>query len=405
MNMPSLLPDLSQIQSPCSLEIPKAINQFERMIKSGEIDHEQSIALAVELSHQIFNATVNRQTTFEVLLKDHQNETPGVTQFYPYFATYACVYEHNGQKDMVEQLFRLYAPFSTYGIVRPHAMRQMDKATTGHLAQLLMLLNKDGSIQVRPVHLIGLFGQQTFLNSIRAQLWNEPHIDELFTALEGVEVEDRIAVESLVHNDRIGLDDPDMRWIIEHIERRMLPESRICSRLMTCLKLLVAPIDGASLARSMANAIEEVPEHNRKHVLNQILRSVGSIFETRTLAPYIPVATRNFAHLFQYLEPLGFNPFDSMGALGVFDTLTPDDIITTTVERCQALEGPDVKTFKLSWLQGALSAIDVEKFLARQPPVELASYLYKVSGDARYRPYLLKSDRGRERVFAGDMGL
>lgn len=403
--MPPLLPDLSQIQSPCSLEIPKAINQFERMIKSGEINHEQSIVMAVELSHQVFNATVDRQATVEVLLKDHQNETPGVTQFYPYFATYACVYEHDGQKEMLEQLFRLYAPFSTYGIVRPHAMRQMDKSTTGHIAQLPGLLSQDGSIRVKPTHLMGVFGQNAFLNSIRTLLWHEPQVDELFTALEGLPAEERIAVESLVHQDRMGLDDPDMRWIIELIERRMLPESRICSRLITCLNLLVSPVDGASIARSMAQSMEQVPEHNRKHVFNQLLRSAGRIFETRTLAAYIAVATKNFSHLFRHLEPMGFNPFDSMGAIGMFDTLAPDDIITTTVKRCQALEVRDVKTFKISWLHGALSAMDVEKLLVRQPPLELATYLYKVSGDSRYRPYLFQFDQGRDNVFAGDMGL
>lgn len=403
-----LMPDLSRITSPCSPELSKAVSLFRDLVARKKLSRDECIALSIYTSEQIFSAFSAGNSIADHLLLDHHQSNGAASQFLTYFPVYACLFEHHHQKKMVEGLHRLMQPFSALGTFMPQGITMIadDEAAYGH--HLPMVLNRSGRISIRPSMLIGLFGQSDFFEySLNPVLEMEGGLINLLCELKHEDLHDRVSVESLVHGSAKFSSGGilESKNYIEMVNGNILPESRVSSIIHTLIQACVAPISNQAPIRSIASAIEEIPERNRKVVFDQLRISLFNSLIIKAFPEPLRFARNNLAQLFRLLAPLGFCPFDQMGSMGFFETVKPDDPVKATVRQSKSLHDRDTKPMTLAWLDGALMSLDADKVLDGKPSDEVAAHIYRVSGDPRYRPYLLRSARGRESVFAGDLSL
>lgn len=399
--MTSLLPDLSGITSPCSLEIPKAVSQFQLLSSRGKLNIDERLSWAVELSSQIFSSLTGTKACEEGLLRDHHHSGGSVSQCLTYFPVFACLFEHERQHEMIAGLSRLYQPFLKLGIIRPEAFLPITTDPCAMEWKLPSILGNDGEVAIKPTDFIGVFGRLQFMISLERHLQSSDSLALLLSALTTTSLNERIAAESHIH---FAIKSYRPQFLAQ-VEESILVQSREVSRIRTCISGCLAPAPADGFVKGIVASIDSTPEGSRTIMFDQLRGFAGDLLKVRQSDAGIHYGTRNLSLLFKGLAPYGFDPFGQLDCMGAFEALSPVDIVAASCEQAMNTSGQQVKTMMLAWLDASLSTLDAEKMLANKPSTQLISYLYKVSEDSRYRSYLLRSSQGRDSVFAGDMGL
>ncbi|MBD8089119.1 hypothetical protein IFT48_03925 [Pseudomonas fluorescens] len=399
--MTSILPNLSGITSPCSLEIPKAISQFQMLSSRAGLDISDRLDLAVMLSDHIFSALTGTKACREGLLQDHHHSGGNVSQCLTYFPVFACLFDHERQHDMIKGLNALFDPFSKLGIIKPEGYLQMTGDPSAMGCELPSIVDENGALVIKPTEFIGVFGRLQFMIKLEHHLQTSASLESLLNALETTSLVDRIAAESLLHNS-VKFYRPKY---LAQVEESVLAQSRAVSSIRTCISGCLSPAPADGFIKGIVASVDSTPEQSRAIIFDQIRSLAGDQLKVRDSEVGIQYATRNLKLLFKNLAPYGFDPFEQLDRMGAFETLAPVDLVTATVEQGIKTHSRQVKGKMLSWLDASLSTLNVDEVLAKNPSTQMIGYLYKVSEDARYRSYLLRSDQGRDGVFAADMGL
>ena len=380
------LPDLQNITN--YDEIFLAAKEFY-CLADGEILNELELTqLAIKLGRQVC-AQLTGVKSFENHMRTDHMEDGDLNLFVSFFPAYAVLAKSSEQIEMAKLLFRLYAPFSETGLIRPKALRLLAHDHTLCGLKVPPLWNRKGKCQMLPSEYGYIFGDSAFLNPSYKMLRRKNGVPNALATASGGSLprDERIYLEADIHHV-VGYFDWDSKEsALGLVNESILPASFLLSKIHTCVFECVAPRHLEETIDDVVAGLIDIDESDRKIVFSGIAKYSANMIQGRRGKSCIKTATENLIHLFTSLIPFGFEPLAQAREMCGASTDESIKVVDALFERALAIrtESDSDLIHQISWIDAVLLSID-PKWISLQTPSKVAiDYINALHHNFKYR--------------------